>query len=78
MYSIPEKHFIVLEYCPASFKLPEQLWNCLVLNYWLHWTFKNQDLNNVIEHNNVQICSILNSCVVKSKEQRLSEKGARL
>jgi len=29
---ILEKHFVVLKYFPASLKVLEQLWNCLLLN----------------------------------------------
>jgi len=37
------RHFVVLENFPASLKVLEQLWNCSLLNFWFHWTFKNQD-----------------------------------
>jgi len=37
MSLIPGKHFVDLEHFPASLKVRQQL------NYWLHWTFKNQN-----------------------------------
>jgi len=43
MSLILEKHFVVLEDFPVSLNVLEQKWNCSLLNYWLHWIFKNQD-----------------------------------
>jgi len=43
MSLILEKHFVFLEYFPASLKVLEQVRNCSYLSYWLHWIFKKQD-----------------------------------
>jgi len=43
MCLILEKHLVVLEYFPAYLKILEYFKNCSLKNYWLRWTFKNQE-----------------------------------
>ena len=43
MFWILEKYFVALEYFPASLKVLQQLWNCSLLDHWLHWTLKKQE-----------------------------------
>ena len=58
MSLILEKYFVVFEYFQASLKVIERLWN---FHYWTTDYIKHSriKINNVIEQNNVQICSIL-------------------
>ena len=57
MSLILEKHFVVLEKFPATLKVFEYLWNCLLLNYFEHsriiFNIQASKLNNVILRSNV-------------------------
>ena len=68
MSLILEKHLLVLEYFPASLKIfiIFKIFHLRAIDYVEH-----SRINNVNEQNNVQVCSILNSCVVKSIAERL-------
>jgi len=43
MSLILEKHFVIFAYFPAPLRVLEQLLNCSLLKYWLHWAFMNQE-----------------------------------
>jgi len=66
MSLILEKHLVVLEYFPASLEILEyfQIVHLRTIDYVEHSSTKKKNVN---EQSNAQICSILNSCVIKSR-----------